>query len=144
MPMPDSKSDSVHSTKTSLPELSSNPNVKDRCCPCLRKWSFVFDAVSVDQTPCGSSSSGAEAGLYTDTQHVCVLAALALHDKISILSGLVLKQNKTKKFPVIVNESVVSRCLLLSFKSNQNQGGNIEILSQCLSHLCPCQAIKIM
>lgn len=31
--MLDSKSDSVHSTKTSPPELSSSSNVKDQCFP---------------------------------------------------------------------------------------------------------------
>ena len=84
MPMLDLKSDSVHSTKTSLPQLSSSPNVKeDWCFPCLCKWSFVCDAVSGDQTwtPCSSGSSRAEAGRSTDTQHFRVLAALALHKK---------------------------------------------------------------
>lgn len=46
MPKLDSKSDSVHITKTSLPELSSCPNVKkDNCFPCLCKYSAVFTAV---------------------------------------------------------------------------------------------------
>lgn len=126
MPMPDSKSDFVHFTKSYISVHSSSLNVKEDCCfPCVRKWSFVFDDISVDQTeiPCSCSSRRAEAGKYTVTQHVCVLTALPLHNKISILSGLEFKRKKSheekKKLSVIVNESVVSRCLLQSLSSRR-------------------------
>lgn len=105
MPKLDSKSDSVHSTKTLLSAFSSSPNVKrDYCFSCLCVQSFVC------------SLSKAEAGLSNDAQHISVLAALSVACvKVSILTGLGFQKN-----PVIVNELVVSRCLLLSFKSNQN------------------------
>lgn len=81
MPKLDSKSEFVHSTKTSPPELSSSPNVKKYSCfPWLWRWSFVFYAVSVDQTPCSSRSSRASYHPHSP-QYIWILAALALHMK---------------------------------------------------------------
>lgn len=143
MPMSDSKSDSVHTT-----ELSSNP--KGRIIVFLASVNgalYLMPCLWIKhEHPAAAVQAEPKQGCILTPRHVGVPAALALHNKISILSGLELKTQKErkKKLPVTVNESVVSRCLLLSFESNQNQGGNIEILSQRLSHLCLCQAVKIV